>query len=112
MRIAIPLTKGRLSEHFGHCEQFAIIDVDTQTREIKNQELLTPPPHQPGLLPQWLASLCVDLVIAGGIGQRAQHLFKQNNIDVLVGAPNNTAEQLAIQYLTGQLKCGPNICDH
>lgn len=34
MRIAIPVTGGRLAEHFGHCEQFALIDVAEEEKEI------------------------------------------------------------------------------
>ena len=112
MRIAIPLTGGKLSQHFGHCEQFAIIDVDNGSKSIKNQELVSPPPHEPGVLPKWLAGLQVELIIAGGMGQRAQQLFAQNGIDVVVGAADNTPQELALQYLTGQLQCGRNICDH
>jgi len=48
----------------------------------------------------------------GGMGQRAKQLFRQNNIDVIVGATNNTPQELAQQYLNGQLQCGENICDH
>jgi predicted Fe-Mo cluster-binding NifX family protein len=112
MRIAIPVTGGRLSEHFGHCEQFAIIDVDTDSKAVKSQELIAPPPHEPGILPKWLSSMCVNLIIAGGMGQRAQQLFKQNNIDVVIGAPDNSPQELVIQYLTDQLQCGQNVCDH
>ncbi len=112
MKIAIPVTDGRLSAHFGHCEQFAIIDVDTNNKDIKSQQVVTPPPHEPGILPQWLSELSVELIIAGGMGTRAQQLFKQNNIDVLVGAPDNSPSELITQYLAGQLQCGQNICDH
>jgi len=112
MRIAIPVTDGKLSSHFGHCQQFAIIDVDNKSRNIQSQEMVEPPPHEPGALPKWLAGLHVELVIAGGMGQRAQQLFAQNNIDVVVGAPDNTPQELATQYLTGQLQSGQNICDH
>jgi predicted Fe-Mo cluster-binding NifX family protein len=56
--------------------------------------------------------MCVDLIVAGGMGRRAQQLFAQNNIDVVVGAPDNTPQELALQYLTGQLQSGQNICDH
>jgi len=112
MRIAIPLTAGKLSQHFGHCEQFAIIDVDSDSRNIKSQELVLPPAHEPGVLPRWLAGLHVDLIIAGGMGQRAQQLFAENNIDVVVGAPDNEPQELISQYLAGQLKTGQNICDH
>ena len=112
MRIAIPVTDGKLSAHFGHCQQFSIIDSDPETKEITNTEMLTPPAHEPGVLPKWLSGLCVDLVIVGGMGQRAQQLFAQNNIDVIVGATDNTPQELARLYLTGQLQCGQNICDH
>ena len=112
MRIAIPVTDGKISSHFGHCEQFAIIEADPDSKEIKSQQLLAPPPHQPGLLPRWLSQLKVNLIIAGGMGRRAQQLFAQNNNDVIVGAMDNTPEQLVQEYLTGQLKCGHNICDH
>ena len=112
MRIAIPVTDGRLSSHFGHCERFTIIDVDTDRRQIKSQQLLAPPPHEPGMLPKWLSGLHVELVIAGGMGRRAQQLFKQHDIDVVVGAPDNTPQELVTQYLAGQLKCGQNVCDH
>ena len=78
----------------------------------KSQQLLTPPLHQLGLLPKWLSELSVALVIAGGMGRRAQQLFAQNNIDVVVGAADNTPQELATQYLTGQLQCGENVCDH
>ena len=94
MKIAIPMTNGKISTHFGHCEQFAIVDVDVDKKEITGTELLTPPPHEPGLLPRWLAEKSVQLVIAGGMGQRAQDLFKENNIDRIVGITDNTPQEL------------------
>ena len=112
MRIAVPLTAGKLSQHFGHCEEFAIIDVNNDSRDIETQELVKPPAHEPGALPKWLTGLQVQLVIAGGMGQRAQQLFAQNKIDVVVGAQDNTPQELVQKYLTGQLQRGQNICDH
>lgn len=111
MRIAIPLTQGTLSPHFGHCDQFAILDVDRQNRKILSVEHVTPPAHQPGVLPKWLAGLCVELIIASGMGQRAQQLFAQSNISVLYGAPDGTTDELVLQYLNGTLVCGENVCD-
>ena len=112
MRVAIPLTNGKLSQHFGHCEQFAIIDADSDTKNIKSQELVDPPAHEPGALPKWLSGLQVNLVIAGGMGQRAQQLFAQNQIEVVVGAPAESAEDVVSAYLEGRMECGENICDH
>jgi ATP-binding protein involved in chromosome partitioning len=112
MKIAIPMTNGKISSHFGHCEQFAIIDADVENKTTGSSELLTPPPHEPGLLPRWLAGLSVELVIAGGMGNRAQQLFKENNIDVIAGVTDNTPQDLVEQYLNNQLQSGQNICDH
>lgn len=112
MRIAIPITDGKLSAHFGHCEQFVLVDVNEQTREIAKVTKLQPPVHQPGVLPRWLGEQKADVIIAGGMGQRAQQLFAQNNIKVIVGAPNQSVEELSSAYLDNTLKTGDNVCDH
>ena len=112
MRIAIPVTDGKLSLHFGHCEHFAIIDRDSGGTGIISEKLMTPPPHEPGVLPKWLAEMDVELIIAGGMGQRAQQLFVQNGIDVVVGASESEPRKLVLKHLSGQLQCGQNICDH
>jgi len=112
MKIAIPLAGGRLCMHFGHCEQFALVDVDEKEKTILGKTLETPPMHEPGVLPKWLHELGVDAVIAGGMGQRAQQLFAENNIQVIVGASAGTPEELASEYLEGTLQLGDNVCDH
>jgi predicted Fe-Mo cluster-binding NifX family protein len=112
MRIAIPLANGRLSAHFGHCERFALVDVDRAAKTLLKREDIDAPPHQPGLLPPWLAERGVNLIIAGGMGQRALSLFTEQNIQVVVGAPAETPEKLVANYLAGTLREGENICDH
>jgi ATP-binding protein involved in chromosome partitioning len=112
MRIAIPLAGGRLSMHFGHCERFALIDVDPATKQIQKKEELPAPEHEPGLLPRWLAERGAELIIAGGMGGRAQDLFSQNGIKVVVGAAAEAPEQLVAAYLQGTLQPGDNLCDH
>ena len=112
MRIAIPLAQGKMSLHFGHCEEFAIVDVDEQSKTITSITELQPPAHQPGVLPQWLSEQKADVIIAGGMGQRAKQLFAQNSIKVVVGASEQTPEQLVKAYLNDTLEIGDNICDH
>ena len=112
MKIAIPVAQGRLSAHFGHCEQFAILEVEGQSKDTFEKTMHEAPPHEPGLLPRWLRDLGADVIIAGGMGQRAQELFSQNGIAVVVGAPSDTPEQLAAAYLDGTLQTGANVCDH
>jgi len=111
MRIAIPLVQGKLSLHFGHCDQFAIFEVN-DSKQVVSRNNETPPGHAPGVLPQWLGGMCVNVIIAGGMGQRAQQLFAQNGIEVVIGAQANTPEELVSAYLQGSLVTGDNICDH
>ena len=112
MKIAIPLANGILSMHFGHCERFAMVDVDPKEKKILKREDIEAPPHEPGLLPPWLAERGATMIIAGGMGQRAQGLFAQQRIQVVVGAPAETPEQIIMHYLDGTLQLSANACDH
>ena len=112
MRVAIPLTQGKLSTHFGHCDLFAIIEVGGESNQITGHQDLTPPPHEPGSLPRWLHCMGVNVIIAGSMGQRAQQLLAQNQIDVIVGAPEDEPENLVSAYLNRTLQTGENVCDH
>ena len=112
MKYAIPVSRGVVSAHFGHCEQFALIDVDEKEKKILKNELVNSPGHEPGLLPQWLVGKGVSLVIAGGMGSRAQGLFQQNRIGVITGIMESDPEKAVLSYLNGVLATGANICDH
>ena len=112
MKYAVPITGGKLSSHFGHCEQFAIFNTDIEKKEIISKDVLPAPEHEPGLLPQWLAEQGVNIVIAGGMGPRAQEIFQQNGINVIIGVMESDPESAVINHLNGSLSAGDNICDH
>ena len=112
MRIAIPVAQDGLSPHFGHCDQFAIFDIDDNLKKVINRNDAIPPAHAPGVLPKWLHENNVNVIIAGGMGQRAQQLFAQNDIEVVIGATTSSPEELVSAYLGGTLETGDNICDH
>ncbi len=111
MKIAIPVVQGRLAMHFGHCEKFAFIDID-ESGTIISKEELTPPAHEPGILPAWIHEQGATHIIASGMGSRAQDLFAQNDISVVTGAPVISAEEIAEAYVKGTLVSGENICGH
>jgi ATP-binding protein involved in chromosome partitioning len=46
------------------------------------------------------------------MGMRAQQLFTQYGIKVVVGAPADDPQTIALNYLNGTLVTGSNICDH
>ncbi len=112
IKLAIPLTAGRLSAHFGHCEQFALIDADLVSKQVLAQFLVVPPPHEPGVLPRWLHEQGVQVVIAGGMGRRALDLFAQNHISVHAGSAGGSPEQLVQSWLNGGLGNGIPTCGH
>ena len=112
MKYAIPVVGGKLSPHFGHCEHFAMFDVDEQSKQIVGRENVPSPEHQPGLLPKWLAEKGASVIIAGGMGPMAQELFSQNGIKVVMGALESDPEKAVLDYLTGELATGDNTCDH
>ena len=112
MRIAVPQADGKLAMHFGHCESFALIDVDAKSKTILKKEIETPPPHEPGVLPRWLAERDANVSIAGGMGQMAHQLFTENQIEVVVGATAGTSEGLVTAYLKNELETGANLCGH
>jgi ATP-binding protein involved in chromosome partitioning len=54
----------------------------------------------------------VEVVIAGGMGARAQRLFAQHQVKVVVGAAALEPEAAVKAYLEDRLPTGPNPCDH
>ncbi|NLK81074.1 MAG: ATPase [Bacteroidales bacterium] len=109
-KIAIPLQQGVLCNHFGHCQQFAFFDTDKS--QIVSEKLVTPPPHEPGLLPAWLAEQGVTDIIAGGMGQKALTLCKQQNIKKYIGVSPKSSKELVQDFLQNTLVTGQNACNH
>ncbi len=111
MKIAIPTADGMLCSHFGHCQHFTMIHTD-ENGAIGEVHELQPPAHEPGVLPAWLHQQQADVIIAGGMGQRAQQLLMSQGIQVIVGAPVAQPRQLVEDFLAGRLASGQNSCDH
>ncbi|MFW5807647.1 MAG: NifB/NifX family molybdenum-iron cluster-binding protein [Spirochaetota bacterium] len=112
MVIAIPCVERKLCQHFGHCQEFSFVSVNPQTKVVESVDYLVPPPHEPGVLPRWVAENGGTVVICGGMGSRAQQLFAQNGVAVVTGAPVNDPETVVKRYLDGSLETGENACSH
>ncbi len=110
--VAVPVADGKLCAHFGHCQQFALFTVDLQAGRIEDTRWLDAPPHEPGLLPRWLSGERAEVVLAGGMGQRARALCEQQGMEVILGAPPEEPRQLVQAFLAGALSAGRNPCDH
>ena len=74
-----------LAQPFGQSEAFVVVGV--QDGEVIASEQATPPAHAPGVLTRWVAEQGCSVIIAGGMGRRAQDLFAAAGITVVYGAP-------------------------
>lgn len=107
MKIAVASEKNRVTEHFGHCENFNIFDVKDQ--KIVNSKSVPNPGHRPGFLPNFLNDLGVQVVISGGMGGGAVDIFNDKGIEVITGTTGD-AKSVAEQYLQGELKSTGSVC--
>ena len=73
MKCAVPVTGGMMSPHFGHCEQFALFDVEEQSKEITKKEFVTSPEHQPFPGGIWRQACSPDNVYFSKQGLCARH---------------------------------------
>ena len=112
MKIALPLFSDKVCMHFGYCEKFAFFEVDENSGLILLEKFIKNPPHQPDFLPKWLNEKGVNIILAGGMGIRAQKLFKNKGIEVITGCPNKNPYIVVTDYMKGVLVTTDNPCDH
>ena len=107
MKVAISTDNGFVSAHFGRCPEFTIVEVDAG--KISKKETIQNPGHNPGYLPQYLGEKGVEAIIAGGAGQRAQMLFAEKNIQLIVGVSGSVEKNLEL-LCQGKLVGGESLC--
>jgi len=109
MKVAVAKEGDNVSEHFGHCTEYAVFDIEN--RKVTHRSILQSPGHEPGKLPPFLASHKVTHVIAGGMGPRAVDLFCQNNIEVFLGI-TGPIDAVIKAFVDGTLEKGMSSCSH
>ena len=107
MKIAISTDGEYVSSHFGRCPSFTIVEIENDA--VVNEELFDNPGHHPGFLPQFFAEKGINYVIAGGAGHRAQGLFAERNIQLILGISGKVNETID-KLLKGELKGGESLC--
>ncbi|HNX38706.1 MAG TPA: NifB/NifX family molybdenum-iron cluster-binding protein [Candidatus Cloacimonadota bacterium] len=110
MTIAIPVIGESLSPHFGHCEKFAIYQV--QDGQISGGEQHTPPAHEHGQHISFLKSFGCEVLIAGGMGAPAQELCLASGISIYKGLPGLPLRKLVEMFVNNELPSGATQCDH
>lgn len=109
MKIAVATEGARVAEHFGHCSEYTIAEIEDG--KLAGQMVIANPGHQPGFLPRYLAGLGVSYVIAGGMGAKAQNLFREAGIKTVVGV-TGPVSLVVENFLAGRLVGGESLCDH
>ena len=107
MRIAISTDGNSVSAHFGRCPSFTIVEIDNG--KLINRQTIANPGHHPGFLPQFLHEKGVNYIIAGGMGPRAEGLFAQAGIQIIVGVSGNIDEVID-KIIKGRLEGGESLC--
>lgn len=108
MKIAVALDGGSVSQHFGHCDGFQV--VNTENGEIKSNDFLANPGHKPGFLPKFLAEEGVKVIVSGGMGAAAQTIFNEYGIEVVTGA-DGEIDEVVNEYIKGSLKSTGSVCE-
>ncbi len=110
MKIAVAAQNGTVCPHFGHAPHYVLYTVDDEGNILDRAEHPNPG-HAPGVLPRWLGSLEADVIIAGGMGPRAEELFRAQGIEPVIGVSGDI-EDAVRNYCSGVLETGPSACHH
>ncbi len=101
MKIAIATDGSFISEHFGQCQYFTILDIEDG--KIIKKTLVDTTGYQHGLLPTFLATYGVTVVIAGGMGHGAFKGLKGKDFEVFAGN-SGEVDSVVQMYLEGNLQ--------
>lgn len=111
--IAMPVNADNvLDAHFGHASGFAFFVVDTQKKIVVEDKTLTPPAHEPGVIPTWIAAQGTHVLLTGGLGESARKILVDKGVDVVVGVASDNAEKVAKDFLNDTLNIAGNQCNH
>lgn len=110
MKIAVTYENGEIFQHFGHCEQFKIYEVEAS--KIVSSEVISTMGSGHGALAGFLKELGVDTLICGGIGGGAKAALEEAGI-TLYGGVNGEADQSVAEFLDNKLNYNAEVeCHH
>ncbi len=107
MRTAISTDGEYVSPHFGRCPGFTVVEMEEG--KVLRRETLKNPGHAPAFLPQFLSERGIGCIIAGGMGRRAEGLFSEKGIEIMVGI-SGRIDEVIDGLIKGTLKSGASLC--
>lgn len=110
MKIAVTYDNGQIFQHFGHCENFKIYEVENN--QIVSATVYNANGSGHGALAGFLQNLGADALICGGIGGGARIALAQVGIELFPGCTGD-ADAAVAALLSGSLNYNPNtVCSH
>lgn len=109
-KLALPVENENLSHHFGHSREFYFFEIENN--KIIKKYTKEPPPHAEGTIPRWLTAENTTDLLVGGIGPKAVDILYAAGINVYVGVEVDSPDNLALDFISGDLKFGQNYCHH
>jgi predicted Fe-Mo cluster-binding NifX family protein len=107
VRVAISTDGKFVSQHFGRCPSFTIVDIEDG--RVKSTTVLENPGHEPGAIPKFLHQKDVDCIVAGGMGTRAKGFFDEAGIRAILGVTGRTGDVIR-ELLSGTLEGDESLC--
>jgi predicted Fe-Mo cluster-binding NifX family protein len=107
MKIAISTDSGMVSEHFGRCPEYTILEIEDN--KVIKRETIPNPGHRTGFIPRFLSENGVDCVMAGGAGFKAKQFFDEYGIKLMLGIQGKVDDVIE-RFINGKLKDGKSLC--
>ncbi len=108
IKIVIPTTNGKVSDHFARAQEFEIVKIDVKNRKILNKKRIKNPYFnkqvRAGLsAAKFLLKQNIDYIITKEIGEISLHTLSDNAVAV-IKAENESIEKTIKDFLNERLK--------
>lgn len=115
MRIALPISNGRFSLHYGSAEEIALHDIDVEQGVATSVGMVSTPAEGMCGAGSWMAAQGIEVLIVGGIGAGAARSLGQAGIRVFAGIQEEDPEKVVTMILEGvaqarELAPGESMC--
>lgn len=109
MKIALPTRQNVIDSHFGHCEYYTVFTVEDKT--IVAQETVDSPAGCgcKSNIAQILATMGVNVMLAGNMGDGAVNVLNHAGIEVVRGCSGDVKE-VALAWLAGNVTDSGDSC--
>ncbi len=109
MKYAVSAIANEVSQHFGRCTHFVIVDIEDGVERGRETMMRPDIPHPE--VPPLLAEKGVTCIVAGGMGIKAQNIFQQHGVGSILGAAGDV-EGVIEAIKAGEIETKASPCNH